>query len=343
MPGSACVLTRLGPALLALFSGGAARDWERGARWLGLAIVLSGSRGAARGVIEGHRLDVEWNGPALTLALHGPTLADPKRAEQVHARLASQLVLKTKAEPRVRDAAADDALASAVLQGLSRLVQSGDAVLFFSVRAARGGEQHMLASAVSVATWVGDALGWKSEDSMLLTAQSDPDPRVRLRAWEKMLGGFTPTGSLSTERHDLARMAIATREPLVAVLGALHLGEEGIPLLKERALDPESTDEIVGYALRGVWDALSPGELASLLAREGEEVVVRACLGLARVGRPADLPAIRAWEEDSGARGEMARRAIVAIRDRTPGGAGGVSLAQGRGGVSMASERKKTL
>lgn len=322
------------------------KAWELAARQVGLAVVRSDVRGAARGVAEGYPIDIEWDRASLTVALRGPALADRDRARQLRAQLASALLSRSGQpdDTRLSGVLESDILARAALEALEALAQSGDAVFILTVTASRRRETPLLLACVRAAAWVADALGWK-RDIKLTVATNDPDPRVRLRAWEQLLSGWAPTGYHSTVNHDLARTASRSSDPLVAVLGALHLGAEGLPLLRAAVLDPASTDEVVARALRGVWEELSAQELRSLLtfSRPGTEVVMWATRGLARVGTSADLPALRALADAPPPHGVAAQSAIDAIVSRVDASPGALSVVSERGSLSVAADRRGGL
>lgn len=327
------VLTLLGAGVAAGVAWAALRalgvqqgdGWARTAAQLGLVVARDGR--TARGVVGGHRLEAERG----RLRLLGPAPYDVERANGLRRTLAGAMALEQAerlavvADPRVAWVLADPEACRSVLTALEAEPSATVAL-----------EGADLRSLVHAATWIGDRLGWAAdpEQALLDVATGDADPAARLRAWERLLGGWVPTGHHGPNVLGLAAVAVEDQDPRIATLGALHLGGAGLGVLQLSAMAPEHGPELVARALRGVWDALHPDELLVLLDRhDHDEVVTRACWGLARHADGRTLAALRRHARRPGPAGKTVRDTIATLEARLAGARGGLDLVNSSGGT----------
>lgn len=327
------VLTLLGAGVAAGVAWAALRvralpqrdAWTRAASQMGLVVGRDGR--TARGVVGGHRLEASRG----ELRLLGPAPFEAERADALRRTLAGAMALEQAerlavvADPRVAWVLADPVACRSAL-GALEAEPSATLVL----------EGEDLRSLVHTATWIGDRLGWAAdpEQALLDVATGDADPDARLRAWERLLGGWVPTGQHGPNVLGLAAVAVADADPRIATLGALHLGDGGLDVLRLSAMAPEHGPELVARALRGVWDALHPDELLVLLDRyDHDEVVTRTCWGLARHADGRTIATLRRHARRPGPSGKTVRDTIATIEGRLAHTRGGLDLVNTAGGT----------
>ena len=300
--------------------------WIRVASELGRGVAAD--RRSARGVVGGHRLEVE---DGVRVRLVGPVAFDAERADALRRTLAGAMALEgaerlaVVADPRVAWVLADPDACRSLLRALTGPPSP--------VIELAGGD---LRSLVHAATWAGDRLGWAADPAQALldVATGDADPAARLRAWERLLGGWVPTGHHRPDVLGLASVAVTDPDPRIATLGALHLGQDGLDLLRVAAMAPGHGPELVARALRGVWDALHPDELLVLLERhDHDQVVTRACWGLARHPDRRTLAGLRRHARRPGPTGKLVRDTIAALEARLADTRGALDLVNSSGGT----------
>jgi len=117
-------------------------------------------------------------------------------------------------------------------------------------------------------------------------ARKDPEPGVRLRNLELLLGRFPDR----PETFDAARSALVDRDPGMRLAGARHLGQEGHAVLGALAADPGTPEAVAAEAVTALGPVLGTGPTADLMHRslrwKRPAVVLAAVEALGRCGGP---------------------------------------------------------
>jgi hypothetical protein len=233
----------------------------------------------------------------------------------------------------------DAPLATSAARALLRLAGSEEPVLAMAVPS--GADYGLVADLIC---WMAEQLGWEAEGDIWRLASEDECALVRLKAWEQLVGGWTPNEEPWSESTRAALdQGLQDEDPWIRALAAFHSGDKGLSSLRALLLDPKSPDTLLLWLIERVDLGLSSREWLSLFLREPELVHVatreaimeRAGTALAQTAGLEVMVELKAASRARTFRGRIARRSCEAIVARTQATGGRLSVTEATPGGAL--------